>query len=70
MRTHEEAMVGGRRKQGVAKRELVGGRRRGREQETAEVDREEVCAVAAPHRHRLEQAAARHADLRRSNTQS
>lgn len=42
---------------------LVCRRRRGREQEAAEVDGEQVGAVAAPHRHRLVQAAARHADL-------
>jgi hypothetical protein len=47
----------------MAEGELGGGRRGGREQEAAEVDGEQVGAVAAPHRHRLEQAAARHADL-------
>jgi hypothetical protein len=44
-------MVGGR------------GRRRRRQQEGAEVDVEQVGAVAAPHGDRLEQAAARHAHL-------
>jgi hypothetical protein len=47
----------------AAEAELVGRRRRGREQEAAEIDGEQVGAVAAAHRHRLEQAAARHADL-------
>jgi hypothetical protein len=58
-------MVGGRGKQGVAERELACGRRGGREQEATEVDGEQVGAVTAPHRHRLEQAAAWHADLQR-----
>jgi hypothetical protein len=58
-------MGGGGGEQGRAEVELVGRRRRRRgEQEAAEVDGEQVGAVAAPHRHRLEQAAARHADLR------
>ena len=41
---------------------IVGGCRR-RQQEAAEVDGEQVGAVAAPHGDRLEQAAARHAHL-------
>lgn len=59
----QEAMRGSRGEQGVAELGLVCRRRRGREQEAAEVDGEQVGAVAAPHRHRLVQAAARHADL-------
>ena len=55
---------GGEQAAAAAEAELVGRRRRGREQEAAEVDGEQVGAVAAAHRHRLEQAAARHADLR------
>jgi hypothetical protein len=45
---------------------MVGGGGRGRrrrQQEGAKVDVEQVGAVAAPHGDRLEQAAARHADL-------
>lgn len=65
-------MRGGRREESLllaAEGELVVGRRR-RQQEAAEVDGEQVGAVAAAHRHRLEQAAARHADLRRGNQRS
>jgi hypothetical protein len=47
----------------AAEGELVVGRRRRRQQEAAEVDGEQVGAVAAPHGDRLEEAAARHADL-------
>jgi hypothetical protein len=45
---------------------MVGGGARAprrRQQEGAKVDVEQVGAVAAPHGDRLEQAAARHADL-------
>jgi hypothetical protein len=48
----------------AAEVELVGRRRGGREQQATEVDGEQVGAVAAAHRHRLEEAAARNADLR------
>lgn len=44
--------------------ELLVGAPRRRQQEAAEVDGEQVGAVAAPHGHRLEEeAAARHAHL-------
>jgi hypothetical protein len=64
--SYQEAMRGCRREQGrlAAEVELVGRRRGGREQQAAEVDGEQVGAVAAAHRHRLEEAAARNADLR------
>lgn len=58
-------MRGGRREESLllaAEGELVVGRRR-RQQEAAEVDGEQVGAVAAPHGDRLEEAAARHAHL-------
>jgi hypothetical protein len=40
-----------------------GVRRRAREEEPPHVDGEQAAAVAAPHRHRLEQAARRHTNL-------